>query len=102
MIKKFLLFFVITVLMFFSFQPINLWFLFIPAYAAFLFLIRDLSFKKRFLYSFISFAVFWFISMHWISLINVGFLGYQRILIALGLIILSAGLSFIWIIPIYL
>ncbi|MCK4524452.1 apolipoprotein N-acyltransferase [candidate division WOR-3 bacterium] len=100
MIKKFLLFFVIPVLMFFSFQPINLWFLFIPAYAAFLLLIKDLSFKKRFLYSFISFAVFWFISMHWISLINVGFPGYQRVLIALGLIVLSAGLSFIWIIPV--
>ena len=102
LIRKLILFVIIPFGMFFSFQPINLWFLFIPSYALMLHMLRDLPKKKQVLFSWLIHTIFFIISMHWILVINVHFPGITRILIGLGLLLLSGSLAIIWTVPIIL
>lgn len=102
LIRKLLLFIIIPLGMFFSFQPFNMWFLFIPAYALLIYLLSDMTGRRRLLFAWLSHTVFFFVSMHWIMMINVHFPGITRILIALGLVLLSGALALIWTVPIML
>lgn len=99
MIRKFLLFIAVPFMMFFSFAPFNLGFLFIFAYSIILILTYNLKRKKRILYVFIVFLLFWFITLHWFLIIQVEFTFLQRILIFFGLILLSGVLSILWTLP---
>ncbi len=90
MIRKFLLFVFVPFLLFFSFPPINLGFLYIPTFAFLLYLIKKDNQKELYREACITFSVYYFLVLHWLILINIGLPTHIRILIFFGTIALSS------------
>lgn len=89
--------------LFLSYPPFNAGFLFIPAYTLLLVYLRSEKRRgERRRTLFFTFALFWFLSLQWMSYVNVGLLLYQKLLILAGAVLLALLMSLLWMLPFHM